>query len=97
MKTVNVADLKNNLSAYLEDVEKGEQIVVRNRNRAVARIIQVKSDDLSEEEQLVLDGELKLPETAMSKRSVDRIVSWKLPRVSDGTSVDAVIADRNED
>ena len=98
MKSVNIADLKNNLSAYLEDVENGQQILVRNRKRPVARIVRVNLSGLNQEErQLVLDGELRLPEREMSKRFLDRVLTWKLPAVAEGTSVDAVIADRNHD
>jgi len=38
MKIANIADLKNNLSDYLSDVAKGEEIVVCKRNVPVARI-----------------------------------------------------------
>ena len=34
MKTVNIADLKNQLSAYLQLVRNGEEIIVRDRNLA---------------------------------------------------------------
>lgn len=98
LKSINVADLKNNLSAYLEDVEKGDQIIVRNRKRAVARIVHIKPSDVNEEErQLLLDGELRLPEHNMSKQFLDRVLSWKLHAVVEGTSVDAVISDRDHD
>ncbi len=98
MKSVNVAELKNKLSAYLDDVEGGEVIVVRNRTRPVARIVRIKPSRANEgERQLILDGELRLPEKEMSKRFLDRFLSWKAPVVSSGTAVDALVADRNHD
>ncbi|MGH8019633.1 MAG: type II toxin-antitoxin system Phd/YefM family antitoxin [Opitutaceae bacterium] len=36
-RTVNVAEFKNNLSKYLETVEKGGEVVVCRRNVPVAR------------------------------------------------------------
>ena len=39
MKIANVAELKNSLSKYLGDVERGEEIEVRKRNIPVARIV----------------------------------------------------------
>ena len=33
MQTVNIADLKNNLSAYLAKVQNGEELLVKDRNR----------------------------------------------------------------
>ena len=41
MKTVGVAELKNRLSYYLRCVERGEPVLVRARNRVIARIDRV--------------------------------------------------------
>ena len=50
MKSVNIADLKNHLSAYLNDVKGGEEILVRDRNRPVAKIVPLtRSKDEDEE------------------------------------------------
>lgn len=38
MKAVNVAELKNRLSHYLRLVRRGEAILVRDRDRVIARI-----------------------------------------------------------
>ena len=38
MKAVNVAELKNRLSHYLQLVRRGESILVRDRDRVIARI-----------------------------------------------------------
>jgi prevent-host-death family protein len=38
MKAVNVAELKNRLSHYLRMVRRGEPILVRDRDRVIARI-----------------------------------------------------------
>jgi prevent-host-death family protein len=50
MKSVNIAELKNRLSVYLNDVKAGEEILVRDRNQPVARIVPlVRSRDEDEE------------------------------------------------
>jgi antitoxin (DNA-binding transcriptional repressor) of toxin-antitoxin stability system len=41
VKTVGVAELKNRLSYYLRCVERGEPVLVRARNRVIARIDRV--------------------------------------------------------
>jgi antitoxin (DNA-binding transcriptional repressor) of toxin-antitoxin stability system len=41
MKTVGIAELKNRLSYYLRCVERGEPILVRTRDRVIARIDRV--------------------------------------------------------
>lgn len=96
MKNVNVAELKNKLSAYLDQVEQGEEIVVKNRAKAVAKIIPLKSSQTSEEWELVVQGKLRLPAKEMSKSFLKSFLAAKMPRVSAGSSVEALIKDRNE-
>jgi prevent-host-death family protein len=38
MKTVGVAELRQNLSRYLRRIERGERLVVTDRNRPVAEL-----------------------------------------------------------
>jgi prevent-host-death family protein len=63
MRTVNIGTLKNQLSAYLKYVRNGEEVIVRDRNVPVARILPFSSADLSDEEaQLVASGKMTLPQ-----------------------------------
>lgn len=41
MVEVGVRELRNNLSRYLDRVRKGEEVVVTDRGRAVARVLPV--------------------------------------------------------
>ena len=50
MKSVNIAELKNRLSVYLNDVKAGEEILVRDRNELVARIVPLARSGDEEEE-----------------------------------------------
>ena len=66
MKTVNIGELKNQLSGYLQYVREGEEIVVRNRRVPIARILPFRRSSASEkEEQLVASGAMKMPEAEM--------------------------------
>lgn len=47
MKIANVADFKNNLSRYLSNVENGEEIEVRKRNVALARVVPIRKPNLN--------------------------------------------------
>ncbi len=38
MKTVNIGKLKNNLSSYLREVRNGEEVIVQDRKKPIARI-----------------------------------------------------------
>ena len=66
MRTVNIGELKNQLSGYLQRVKNGEEIVVRDRSIPVARILPFRQDPGWEREaQLVASGALKMPEEVM--------------------------------
>lgn len=45
MRSTNIADLRNRLTQYLKEVRAGEEIVVRDRQRPIARIIPFSVDD----------------------------------------------------
>jgi len=62
MRSVNIGELKNHLSAYLQFVRNGEEIIVRDRNTPVARILPIQADSLTEHEaRLVASGAMTLP------------------------------------
>ncbi|HEX3661599.1 MAG TPA: type II toxin-antitoxin system prevent-host-death family antitoxin [Acidobacteriaceae bacterium] len=86
VKSVNIGELKNRLSTYLRYVREGEEVVIKDRNRPVARILPFEPRSLSEEEALlVASGKMKLPEKEMdwdeffclSKANVPREVALK--------------------
>jgi antitoxin (DNA-binding transcriptional repressor) of toxin-antitoxin stability system len=77
MRTVSIARLKDQLSSYLQAVEQGEEIVIRNRKKPVAIILRFPGEDDPDEQQLVLDGKLKVPAREMSKEFWDRF--WVKP------------------
>lgn len=65
MKTANIAELKNGLSKYLEEVKRGGQVLVKDRNVPFAKIVPLNyTDDYdAEEAELVAKGILRLPES----------------------------------
>jgi prevent-host-death family protein len=70
MKTVNIAELKNRLSSYIQEVRAGEEIVVRDRNLPVAKLVPLGPTDVSAEElALVASGELQLPTEKLNERA----------------------------
>lgn len=64
MKSVNVAELKSRLSAYLNEVRTGEEILVRDRQTPIARILPVtrSGDDDEELRLLAAQGKVRLGE-----------------------------------
>ncbi len=78
MKTVNIGTLKNKLSSYLQDVRNGEEVIVQDRKKPIARIVPIRNADFTDEElYLASIGVLKLPE---NPRPIDWEAFWKLPR-----------------
>ncbi len=64
MKTANIAQLKNGLSAYLAEVKRGGQVLVSERNVPFAKIVPLDhtNDYDAEELELVAKGLMSLPE-----------------------------------
>jgi prevent-host-death family protein len=75
MKSVNIAELKNRLSVYLNDVKAGEEILVRDRNRPVARIVPLARSRDEDQKLLALaaQGKLRLGEGVIEESF------WEMP------------------
>ncbi len=75
MKTVNISELKAQLSAYIWRVRKGEELLVCARNLPVARIVPIRLGDHSKQERrLITRGVLRPP---LKKRLTS--TSWPEP------------------
>jgi prevent-host-death family protein len=93
MRTVNIGVLKNQLSAYLQIVRKGEEVVVQDRNKPIARILPFtlplppEGDHEAEVAYLIATGQAKAP-----KQKMDWEAFWALPRptVSDEAVKEAI-------
>jgi prevent-host-death family protein len=69
MTAVNIAELKARLSAYLQRVRAGEEIVIRDRNVPVAKLVPLLSSEVSTEElALAASGDLLLPSHKLNER-----------------------------
>lgn len=95
MKSVNIAELKNRLSVYLNDVKAGEEILVRDRNKPVARIVPLARSRDEDEELLALasQGKLRLGEGSLDESF------WEMPapRVPAAALRRAVQQERDDD
>ena len=94
MRSVNVAKLKDQLSKYLSFAKEGEEIVIRDRNRPVAKIVPFSPETADDQEALlVAQGRMRLP-----KERLDLKKFWKMrmPRVSGNKAIEALLADRDE-
>ncbi len=62
MTCVNIAELKSHLSAYVKRARAGEEILIRDRNLPVAKLVPASvGDEDARELALAAAGKLKLP------------------------------------
>jgi prevent-host-death family protein len=61
MRTVNISDLKARLSAHIQHVKDGEELLVCDRNKPVARIIPCSVDDMGERERRLIARGVLVP------------------------------------
>lgn len=94
MRTVNVADLKDRLSAYLRQVREGEEILVKDRTRPIALIVPLSARESGDAdvEALVASGRARPAQASLSS------AFWALPapRIPVARASRAVTADRDE-
>ena len=75
MRTVNISDLKAQLSAHIQFVKDGEEVLVCERNKPVARIIPCDVGDFSEQEQRLIARGVMVP--PLKKRAASE--QWPTP------------------
>ena len=94
MRTTGIADLKASLSETLARVKAGEEILVTEHGRPIARIVPLSSAaPEAATDELVRAGVLRAPERGMDKEF------WKLPRPADagGLALRALLEERRDD
>jgi prevent-host-death family protein len=94
MRSVNVAELKNRLSKYLTFAKGGEEIVIRDRNLPVAKLVPFSTEDGSEEELLLAAaGKMRLPNNDVE---LDELLRIPTGRVSHRGGTQALLDEREE-
>ena len=93
MRSTNIAALRNHLTQYLREVRAGEEIIVRDRQRPIAKIVPFTVDgDDADDAALVAAGLMRKGSGTIPPSF------WKArrPRVLLKAVVAAVTADRDE-
>jgi antitoxin (DNA-binding transcriptional repressor) of toxin-antitoxin stability system len=94
MRSVNVARLKDRLSEYLGVAKRGEEVIIRDRNLPVAKLVPFKGEGASEQDLLlVAAGKMRL-----GQRELDHKKFWRIRtgRVKGNKAIEALLADREE-
>lgn len=94
MKSVNVAELKNQLSKYLTFAKGGEEIVIRDRNLPVAKLVPFSAEEGTEEELLlVAAGKIRLPNAPVQ---VEKMLKIPTGKVTGNAGTRALLDDREQ-
>jgi prevent-host-death family protein len=95
MRSVNVAELKNRLSKYLTFAKGGEEVVIRDRNLPVAKLVPFSAEGADDQELvLVAAGKLRLPKVRLDVKELLKIPTGS---VAGNKAIQAVLADREEE
>jgi prevent-host-death family protein len=95
MRSVNVAELKNQLSKYLSFAKRGEEVVITDRNLPVAKLVPFSAGDAYHQEPfLVAAGKLRLPKVRLSVSDPLKIPTGS---VKGNKAMRAISADREEE
>jgi prevent-host-death family protein len=95
MRSVNVAELKNRLSKYLSFAKSGEEVVIRDRNLPVAKLVPFSAEDADDQDLvLVAAGKLRLPETRLN---VEALMKIRTGKVAGQKAIRALISEREDE
>ena len=95
MRSVNVAKLKDQLSKYLLFAKSGEEVVIRDRNLPVAKLVPFSAEDAEEEElTLVATGKLRLPTVRLALKDLLKIPTGK---VAANRAIRAIVSEREQE
>ncbi len=91
-RAVSIADLKNNLSTHLARVRAGEEVLVRDRQTPIAKIVPLTGteDASAEETALAAEGKVRLPK----KRLAPSFWAAPTPRLTSDRALEILREDR---
>lgn len=94
MKSVNIAELKNRLSVYVKIAQRGEEVIIRDRNLPVARLAPLPAGEFPDEElALIARGSMRPAQKPLDLNELLKIPTGK---VSQSAAVEALLKDREE-
>ena len=91
MHTISVSELEHNLGLYLEKVKDGDEIIIEDDDKAIARILPFDEND--EEQLLVSQGFMTMPK----KELPEDFWETDAPEISIEKIVGAIRSERDED
>ena len=97
VKIASIAQAKNQLSALLDRVRRGETVLITDRGRPVARLVPTVTSDLGDDARLDRLERLGLIRRGRPSRETRQLILSPPPKTTDGSSiVDVLIEERRE-
>ncbi|MEW6126787.1 MAG: hypothetical protein AB1757_07090 [Acidobacteriota bacterium] len=101
---VTLQKFKSNIDHYLNEVQKGKEVIIRHRKKAVARLAppeiiqpeEMGGESEAELRELEAGGLIRLPEREMDEKFWDDFFALPAPNISLERAITAVVADRQE-
>ena len=84
MKKANISTIKAELSKYLRYVKQGEEVIIMDREQAVAKMVPIVAPD-----------QLRIIEPETDLKSI--VAAWKGQRFDETTDIVDILADDRED
>lgn len=97
MKAAKVSELKAGLSKYLARVKRGEQVLITERGRTIAKIVPVPPAEGDEEERIRELERLGIVLPSQYPGVPPEYWTLKLPRDPEGKVLKGFLRDREED
>jgi antitoxin (DNA-binding transcriptional repressor) of toxin-antitoxin stability system len=97
MKKANISEAKSKLSSYLNDVQRGETVLIFDRNRLFARLEPVTSADVPDADRVMALVRSGIASAPRGRPDVRAFLGRARPRLSHGASGSAtVVRERRE-
>jgi prevent-host-death family protein len=94
MRIINVTELRNHLRTYLSFARSGEEVVIRDRNLPVAKLVPFTAEGTDDQElMLVAAGKLRLPSARLDVKALLKIPTGT---VAGNKAIQAVVGGREE-
>lgn len=90
MKTVKIGALRNDLSGYLRYVRQGEEVIVCDRDKPVARILPIRSSSFDEHTAKLIARGILRPPIDPTPMDWDAFDALPAPTVSAEASAEAI-------
>ena len=97
MKSASVSETKNRLSALLDEVRRGETVLITHHGKPVARIEPYSAAELTVDEAAAALVQAGVADPPRATLDVDRFLAAPVPRLAEGLSASRVIVSERDE